>query len=566
MSDEVIKKCENIDKAKEDLSLIEQFDKLYSNFMIGKKSPKIPKIIKDEEPSAILNANEEEEIFLDDKNLYDDNFTNLILRKPSFELKKKNREQNSDYNIENGNDSKNKIIKSIIESSKELLSKRILSNEIKEYNQLKINNNKKEEFKNGKMGFNNINAEKRKEKKMQIKNLIEKMKKSKHKNKIIKSKEKLNKAKIYNEKYNNDKKKSKDKEKRTMKDIYKHLYGFMEDNSISINSGKKYNIKNTHERLYNQGFYSKNKSQINILENINKIKKDCNHRNISQKSKELLGLNKKAGSKNNNNINKKYDKNNIFKPIKLKTKEKSFEFSFHPELNKNSMKIVKNMENPFIRLTKPKNKITAKTPKKIISKKEDYEKCLKRINILYLDGVEKLKKRKIYSCHPTEISEETSEFELKKNNLKAYKLKNSRNTYYNQIQWKKKIIFENIKKKEIFDFDEKSECTFRPEIIKGNMKKIFKKQLSDADLYINKNKNNFDIYFGPKIKEFNVSKQRYFIINNDDVKNTKISLYYKKDRNAESEKRNRYNEKNINLCLIKRKLYNLEKFFSKQSI
>ena len=98
------------------------------------------------------------------------------------------------------------------------------------------------------------------------------------------------------------------------------------------------------------------------------------------------------------------------------------------------------------------------------------------------------------------------------------------------------------------------------------MKKIFKKQLSDADLYINKNKNNFDIYFGPKVKEFNVSKQRYFIINNDDVKNTKISLYYKKDRNAESEKRNKYNEKNINLCLIKRKLYNLEKFFSKQSI
>ena len=41
-------------------------------------------------------------------------------------------------------------------------------------------------------------------------------------------------------------------------------------------------------------------------------------------------------------------------------------------------------------------------------------------------------------------------------------------------------------------------------------------------------------------------------------------IYYKKNRNAESEKRNRYNEQNIELGLIKRKLYNLEKFFSKQ--
>ena len=39
------------------------------------------------------------------------------------------------------------------------------------------------------------------------------------------------------------KKKSMDKQKRSMKDIYKHLYGFIDDNSISINSDKKHNIK-----------------------------------------------------------------------------------------------------------------------------------------------------------------------------------------------------------------------------------------------------------------------------------------------------------------------------------
>ena len=582
MNEEIIKKCEGIDKAKEELSLIEQFDQIYSNFMIAKRTPRIPKIIKDEELSPILNVNDEE-ILLDEKNLYDDNYANMILRRPSLELNKKNEMSGiENNNNENENDTKeNKLIKSIIESSKELISKKLIANEIKQINRMKtnINNNgkndlfskRKEEDKNNKLELNNINIninnkddiEKRKnEKRIRIQNIIEKMKKNKEKNR--KSKEIINKSnKNSIDKNNKSKKnfKNKDKERKSMKDIYKHLYGIEDDSNISINIDKKYNIKNAHERLYNQGFYSKNKSQINILENINKIKKDSNNNNISQKSKQILGLYKK-GSKDNKNIYKKYDKNNIYKPIKTNNKVQNIELSFRPELNENTVRIAENMENSFIRITRPKEKIKVQTPKKILTKKEDYEKCIKRINYLYLDGVEKIKKKKLKSCPPTEVNE-AKDLEIKK---LSTKIKNSRNTYYNQIQWKKKIIFENINKKKLYDIHNYSECTFKPELPKRNLKKLFKKQLSEDDLCKKIKKNYFDIYFGPKLREFSVSKQRYFIINNDDIKNSQNSIYNKKDKNIESEKRNRHIDDNIKIGLIKRKLYNLEKFFSKKNL
>ena len=538
MNEEIIKKCENIDKVKEDSSIIDKFEQIYSNFMVVRNSPNIPKIIKDEEPSSILKINDE-----DEKNLCDEKLANLIMRKPlSQEL---------------DNNNNKKVIKSLIESSNRVIS-------------YKNNKNKKKDEKNknkNKINIKEENEQKKKERKIKIQNIIEKMKQNRKKS--IKSKEKIDKQRIDN------KDKVKIKEKKGMKDIYKHLYGITDNNSISINLEKKYNNKIAYERLYNQGFYSKNKSQVNILENINKIKKDSNYNNILEKSKNILGLN--GGKKI-----KKYDKNNIYKPIKLNIKNKSTELSFRPELNEGTLRLTKKMEEPFIRLTRPKYKTKVKTPKKIYSKKEDYEKCIKRINSLYLEGVEKLKKKKLKmkSCTPTLTPNHLSRSSLEEKrkdakdinkvniNLKSDIIKNSRNIYYKQIQWKKKIMFENIKRKKVYDNYENYECTFKPELTKRNINKLFKKQFSEADINKNhkKNKNYFDIYFGPKLREFSVSKKRYFIINNDDINSNNISLYNKSNKNCESEKRNKYNEKNIKLSLIKRKLYNLEQFFSKKII
>ena len=85
-------------------------------------------------------------------------------------------------------------------------------------------------------------------------------------------------SKVYNVKYNNNKKFYEKKSKRSMKDIYQRLFGVNEE--ISLSTEKKVEVKNIFKRLYNQGFYTKNKSQINILENINEIKKDSKRENI----------------------------------------------------------------------------------------------------------------------------------------------------------------------------------------------------------------------------------------------------------------------------------------------
>ena len=566
MNEEIIKKCEGIDKTKEDLSIIDKFEQIYSNFMMAKLSPKIPKIIKDEEPSGIVNANDD--IFLDEKKLIDKNLESS-LRKPSFDLNKNVLDKEDAKKDKENNNKKNILMKNIIDSSKELITKRILQNKI---NQINIISNKEKK--------NIIIREKSEDAKNHIKirkdkvKVIEKMNNNKQKKEFHK---KINQPKVYNAKYekNKSKYKDKDKERKTMKDIYKHIYGIngINDSDIQINEEKKYEVKNAYERLYNQGFYSKNKSQVNILDNINQIKKDSNYTIISKKSKELLGIIKSKDNKNNRHI--KYDKNNIYKPIKSNIKYKNVELSFRPQLNVKTIRIAKKLEDPFLRITKPKLEIKSMTPKKLFVKKEEYDKCIKRINYLYLDGVEKIKKKKkLNSYSPTSISEESElKVELMKNKVninKVESIKNSRNTYYKQIQWKKKILLSNIKKHRIYNGfnNDESECTFKPQILKTNIKLLFKKQLSDTDIKNMRKKSSYS-YLSPKKRDFSVSKQRYFIINNDEtnksnINNSRIHLYYQKDKYNECDKRDKYNK--IEVSMIQRKLYNLEKFFSKQSL
>ena len=557
MNEELIKKSENIDKNKEDLSIIEKFEHIYSNFKIAKHSPKISKIIKDEEPSPIIHINDNEDennFFLDEKNLYDKNFDNYILRNPLSEIDKNIENKTFDYISPQNDYIKNQKIKSNINSSKKLLNRKILENK---------NNNKTSRLKS--------NLSEYKFKKRIIRNdSINKDKKLKNNGtqKNMKKRININSVKIYNSKYNNNKEKYKSKNKKDMKDIYRYISGIFDDDSY-IDHQKKYNPYNAYERLYNQGFYVKNKSQINILENIDKIKKERNHDNISKKSRELLGI----LNKNNNNI--KYDKNNIYKPIKSNIKNRNFNFTFNPIINNNSKKIVKKMEFTFERTIKPKSKIKIEIPQKKSVDKNKYNLNIKRINDLYLNGVEKIKKRKLKSCSCSHFHDEIfdeDEYELNKNNSKKKsnkKIKNN-NSYYKQIQWKKKVMLENLKKKQENEYYENYECTFKPEIIKRDINYLFKNQLSYSYISNKKNKSYYDIYYGSKKREFSVSKKRFFIINKDDLyqlNNNKISsLYSQKSKDEENIYRYKLNEKNIKLSLIKRKLYNLEKFFEKQNL
>ena len=552
---EIKKRCEAINKSKEDSSILEKFEQIYSNFMISKRTPKNPKIIRNEEPSEILKS--KDDIIFNEQNLIDKNLSNII-RKPTFDSKKHvffKEETKKDEETNIKCNKKKQLIKKLM-SSKEPITKRIIKNDINRINSIS-HIGKKEEKKS--FFITEKNDDLRNKKKL-TQMVIEKMKKNKQRKNTH---EKTNPAKVYK---NKSKSKYKHKERKSMKDIDKNSYGFF-DNDITLKEEKKSEIKKAYEILFNQGFYTKKQSQVNLLDNIDKNKKENNRIILSKKSKELQSFNKiKDNIKSPTN---NYDNNNIYKPINSNKKHKNDELSFRPELNEKTIKFTEKLED--LGTTRSKFKAKAVTPKKIYVKKGECNRCLKRTNSLYLDGVGKIaKKRKLSICSPTSFSDE-SDFDLSKvkkrfNSTMLRSTKNSRNTYYKQIQLKKKLILENIKRKKIYNDYDKSQCNFKPQKLKRNLKSLFKKHLSETDIKTKKKK-SIDSYLNPKKIDFNIFQKGNPFINNDDdinksnINNNRICLFYQKDKYNECDKSNK-----IEISMIQRKLSNLEKFFSKQSL
>ena len=469
---EIIKKCENIDKVKQDLNNIEKFDKIYSNFNIKNIEQNYPKIINDSEfSSIILNEgfnSSNEKCFNKYNNL---TFFNNV--KNDFNLSKNNEKENSIIN-------KNKLAKNYID----ILNRKKIEIELNK----NIENKKDDE---------NINKIQKKVKKESLK--------QKRKNTIIDYK-----SIISNFKSNNNKKKEKEKQIRNPKDINNNY--LILKNETSLSSEKINQSKNIFYRLYNHGFYLKNKSQMNILSNLIQIKNDSERKNISKKSQEILGL--------NNNKNVKYSKDNIFKPIKTNMESTYTKFQFQPSLNETTKKLVKNMEKSFTRITRPKSKNQIEHQKKSISK-EKLQKTLDRINFLYTDGLEKIKKKKISN---SKLKEDENNDSLSNEKfgktfddcLKSIKSsKSSRNIYNKQIQWKRKLLMKNELKKKIEESKNSKECTFKPDITTKSIKYLFQKTAEEK----NKTKNSKDINQNSINKSLNnknkmlISQKRFFIIN-----------------------------------------------------
>ena len=515
---EILKKCEIIDKVKHDLNNIEKFDEIYSNFKVKSIVNNYPKIINDSEPSSIIlnkvynpsdvvNINNDKNLsfFINGKNYLD--FCKIS-------------DKNNSKNI------KEKISKSYIEKNIDLLTRKKIENELQ-----KSIENKKEDEK--------INKKERQKKKIQ--DMIEALKQKRN------TSNKSHKSNNNNYKNNNNKKKQKEKSKRNMKDINNYLFGINDE--ISLSSEKRVQSQNIFQRLYNHGFYLKNKSQINILSNIRQIKKDSKRKNISKRSKEILGL--------NNSKHIKYSKDNIFKPIKSNMKTTYFEFQFQPSINEKTKKLIKNMEKSFTRTTKSKSKTFIEPIKKSISK-EKYQKSLDRINFLYLDGVEKIKKKK--SCLNDENNDLLNNEKIGKNyddSLTNIRNNNSRNIYYKQIQWKKRLMKQNELKKKNEETKNYLQCTFKPNINIKSTKYLFQKTEEKKA----RNKNSKDIYQNSINKSLTnknnlvISDKRYFIINDEN------KFGNKRIRNK-TNFMERHNDKKIEYSLNQRKTYNLENFFS----
>ena len=216
------------------------------------------------------------------------------------------------------------------------------------------------------------------------------------------------------------------------------------------------------------------------------------------------------------------------------------------------------MEKSFTRTKKSKSKTFIEPIKKSISK-EKYQKSLDRINFLYLDGVEKIKKKK--SC----LNDKNNDFLNNENfginhndSLTNIRKDNSiMNIYYKQIQWKKRLMKQNELKKKSDETKKYLECTFKPDINIKSIKYLFQKTEEEKT----RTKNNKDISQNSNSKSLNnkntlvISDKRYFIINDE-------NNYMNKRIRNKMNFMEKYNDKKIEYSLNQRKSYNLENFFS----
>ena len=294
------------------------------------------------------------------------------------------------------------------------------------------------------------------------------------------------------------------------------------------------------DRLLRYGENLEKKKERMKLENEKNFKLMANP-NISDTAKKInrnpnkfverLFYNKYTSNKkkDNNNKSDSYYYNNKVDNKKKKAEENN-NFTYRPSINKKSKEIANKLEPSSKRLLKKKEK-------KEILDKEEFEKlafdnyknlfvnnnCFnkyenKKINFseknliykLYNKGLESLKKKerkyqenvqkkneeyKKYSFIPDISSEKKSSSHKKIKNMKKQpKMKNidylNNNMYNKQIEWKKKKILENSKKKLIQDnFYIRNFCTFKPNLshekIKEN-KQMIKRNLKYNNSYIEK--------------------------------------------------------------------------------
>ena len=196
MSENVVKKYEDIEKSKEDLATCEKFDQIYSNFSEIDLSPRIPKVIVDEKLTAITSFDHYLEYDPINKKIKKEFQTKSGLKKNISNLKKQQNKKSNKKNNENKNEKEDpnfSLIKHFIKWNKDFLRKHF-----------------DDERKRKKLGNNGINT--------------------------------INK----NKKNNNELKKSKSMTSIKKTDIT--------NKSLQNIQKTKFDVKNPFERLYNQGF------------------------------------------------------------------------------------------------------------------------------------------------------------------------------------------------------------------------------------------------------------------------------------------------------------------------
>ena len=346
----------------------------------------------------------------------------------------------------------------------------------------------------------------------------------------------------------------KNKRGRNNKKINLNIINMNIINTNNTNNNKTYELNldenNVYNRLYNRGFYIKNKILIQKIKNDEAFSKTMSNFNMNLKSKKIL-LNKKQSKINGRNeINKSqyyYQEEETFKPninknsiriFKRLQKEKNFSnkkktnYSFYDEkskLNKIKYDIFKNdyanLYNYFnkIQYYKPNKKIIkTKSQKNITFQKINIESIKNKNNIKSNQYIKKINPNNLYEKHKMweklkdekiekmkkikenmELCENRKELDLPgKNNYEKYK-----NTIAKIFSPKvKNITYASLQKKN-----------------NTNLYNLFKKD--------NENNKEKEIHKNNKIRLEKYHRQNLKFVNNDGKELTLFESYLKNDEN-----------------------------------
>ena len=339
------------------------------------------------------------------------------------------------------------------------------------------------------------------------------------------------------------------------------------------NLSKLYPPNDSGNRLYNYGYYIKNK--------LNKKRKLEEEKIRKQMTPKILNRSKEMNRDPNKFEERLYyaEKNDMNDSIYNRKRSLSKEyinykdFTYHPKINKKSLLIASKLEPSTLRINKKKthNYVGEKSVMNYYSNlfrnknNLNYKKNLnnnsgnEKSNELYLKGIQDMKrKEQLYNENQVRKEEEYKNYPFKPKIKKNYSSSGFRiddkkkmtkdDIYKKNKEWKKRVENDNISKKKKYEEIENKKYTFKPEINQLNIQNdvsFIMKNLQQMNEYVNKRRKVLE----QKKEEENYKNKKL----GANAINYNVRSTIPKEFDLRTEKRSKSNKRERDLNIINRK-------------
>jgi hypothetical protein len=346
-------------------------------------------------------------------------------------------------------------------------------------------------------------------------------------------------------------------------------------------------------RLYNYGYYIKNKLNKKRQKEEEKMRKQMTPK-ILNRSKEMIRDKDRDPNKFEERLYyaEKNDTNDsIYNRKRTLSRENinyekynSTKFTYHPKINKKSLLIASKLEPSTLRITRKKsNKSHILEEKNVLDyysnlfKDKTYTNKKKpnlspscgneKSNELYMRGMQDMKrKEKTYNENLLKKKEEYKNYSYHPKISKTYsnnfgnkgkKNKNMEDIYTKNKEWKKRLEKENNTKKKKYDEIENKKYTFKPEINKLNMENdvpFIMKNIQQMNDYVNKRRK----ILKKQKEEENYKKRKLGL----DANNYNVKTTIPKKFELKTEQRCKSNKKERDINLLNKNIKKKDEFYN----